>query len=51
MVISLYVYSGLPVTEDQLREVALLSGVLDAEQDFIQPEFRSACERILPNPV
>jgi hypothetical protein len=37
------------LTEDNLREVAELSGVLDVCEDFLTPEFRAECERIIPD--
>ncbi|KAG1682566.1 hypothetical protein GQR58_010849 [Nymphon striatum] len=40
---------GLPVTEEQLKEVATLSGVLNIKKDFLEAEFRRKCEQILPN--
>ncbi|CAB4023493.1 Hypothetical predicted protein [Paramuricea clavata] len=39
-----------PVTEDQLKDVAELSGVLELDDDFIQSESREKCERIIPFP-
>ncbi|XP_013403271.1 uncharacterized protein LOC106168664 [Lingula anatina] len=39
----------LPVTNEQLREVAEISGVLDVSDDFLEPDFRRRCERILPD--
>ena len=41
--------TGLPVTEEQLKEVATQSGVLTVPDDFLQPEFRAECERLLPD--
>ena len=53
LVFSLIVYSnyitGLPVTEEQLEEAATQSGVLTFPDDFIEPEFRAECERVLPD--
>ena len=40
----------LPVTDDQLKEVALHSGVLEVEEDFLDAEFRKKCEEIIPYP-
>lgn len=45
---NLYI-TGLPLTEDNLREVAELSGLLDVSEDFLTPEFRAECERIIPD--
>ena len=41
---------GVPVDEDQLHEAAVQSGVLDVDDDFLEPEFRQECERIVPSP-
>ena len=38
-----------PVTEEQLKEAATQSGVLTVPDDFLQPEFRAECERVLPD--
>ena len=43
--------TGLPVTEEQLKEVAQHSGVLEIDDDFLEPEFRTKCCRIIPMPV
>lgn len=40
---------GLPVSEDQLREAAEESGVLNAKDDFLDPAVRMECERLIPN--
>lgn len=40
---------GWPVTEEQLQEVAVHAGVLDIEDDFIAPDFRAKCERLMPH--
>ena len=42
--------SGWPVTEDQLKEVASHSGVLQTPSDFLHPDFRKACEDLIPFP-
>lgn len=39
------------MTEEQLKEVATQSGVLTVPNDFLQPEFRAECERLLPDRV
>lgn len=41
--------SGLPITEEQLKEVATESGVLSIPDDFLTLEFREECERIIPD--
>lgn len=43
-------FAELSVTQDQLKEVALHSGVLEVEEDFLDTEFRSKCEEIIPYP-
>ena len=42
-------FLGLPVSEEQLKEVAEQSGVLNAKEDFLDPAFRLECERLIPN--
>ena len=42
---------GWVVSEDQLKEVATESGVLDVNDDFLTPQFRQACERVIPTPA
>jgi hypothetical protein len=37
------------LTGDNLREVAELSGVLAVPEEFLTPEFRAECERIIPD--
>lgn len=39
----------MPVTEEQLQEVAMESGVLDIADDFLDIEFRAECERLIPD--
>lgn len=41
--------SDLPVTEEQLKEAAILSGVLTVRDDFLKPEVRAECEHVLPD--
>ncbi|XP_028408204.1 uncharacterized protein LOC114530783 [Dendronephthya gigantea] len=41
---------GWVVSEEQLQEVGNESGVLDINDDFLEPEFRQACERVIPQP-
>lgn len=41
--------SGLDVSEDQLKEVAEHSGVLNVNDDFLEPAFRLECERWVPD--
>ena len=45
----LHFITGLPVTEEQLKEAATQSGVLTVSDDFLPPEFRAECERVLPD--
>ena len=40
----------MPVTDDQLKEVALHSGVFEVEEDFLDAEFRKKREEIIPYP-
>lgn len=40
---------GLRLTDDQLEEAAIVSGVLEIDDDFLEPEFRREGERIIPN--
>jgi len=39
---------GWPVSEESLDEAAELSGVLQEGNDFLPPETREQCERIIP---
>lgn len=41
--------TGLPVTEEQLQEVAEQSGVLNIAEDFLEPHFRAECQRLIPD--
>ena len=42
---------GMPLRNDQLREVAEVSGVMDDEVlDFIDPRVKRECLQLLPNP-
>ena len=41
---------GWPVTEVELKEAALHSGVLQVEEDFLEATFRTKCEEIIPYP-
>ena len=41
--------TGFQVTEEQLEEVAAMSGVLEVPDDFLVLEFRKKCEKILPD--
>ena len=38
------------MTEEQLQEVAIQSGVLGIEEDYLEPDFRNRCEQLIPNP-
>lgn len=40
---------GLHVNEEDLKEVAELSGVLNDTDDYLEPEVRHECERHIPN--
>ena len=40
---------GIPVTDQQLQEVAEFSHVLDANDDFLDEDFRQECQRHIPN--
>jgi len=46
-----FTVTGFPVTEEQLRDVAQHSGVLQIDDDYIEAEFRAKCARIIPMPV
>lgn len=39
--------SGLQVTDDQLQEAAVQSGILTVDDDFLTPEFRTECQKIM----
>lgn len=41
-------YLGLPVTEEALVEVTQLSGVMTVGDDFLSPNVRAECQRIIP---
>ena len=40
--------TGLPITEEALADVREVSGVMDVGEDFIDPDVRRECERIIP---
>lgn len=40
---------GLPVTEEELQEVAELSNVLEGTDDYLTENFRRECERHIAN--
>lgn len=40
---------GLPVSQVALNEVAEVSGVLTAGDDFLAPNIRAECEHIIPD--
>ena len=46
----LHYHIGIPVTVEQLEEVAQVSGVMNVKDDFLLPNFRAECERIVPYP-
>ena len=48
--IIVFCFTGLPLTEAELHEAAIQSGVLDTDDDFLDEVFREECERIIPNP-
>ena len=39
--------AGLQVTDDQLQEAAVQSGILTVDDDFLTPEFTAECQRII----
>lgn len=41
----------MEVSEDDLQEAAVLSGVLEVANDFIDPAFKQRCENVIPNPM
>ena len=43
-------FIGWPITEVQLKEAAVHSGILQVEEDFIDRTFRTKCEEIIPYP-
>ena len=45
-----YSFSGWPVSEEQLEEVAEYSEVLQSGSDFLEQDFRNACENLIPFP-
>ena len=45
-----YIILGREVTEEQLKEAAFHAGVLDIEDDYLEPDFRARCEGIIPHP-
>ena len=38
---------GIPITDEDMHEVAIQSGVLDVPDDFLTKEFRDKCESII----
>ena len=44
-----FLFQGFHVTEEQLQEAATQSGVLDIQEDFLEPHFRNQCERLIPD--
>ena len=38
----------MPITEDALGQVLDLSGVMTVGEDFLQPDVRRECQRIIP---
>lgn len=47
---TIYLLLEKKVTEDQLVEVCGVSAVMEAEEDYLESNFRQRCEAILPNP-
>ena len=45
-----FIFKGLPVTEDDLKSVTLISGVLTAADDYLKPDFRLKCDHLCNNP-
>lgn len=46
---NIILFLGLPVTEEALDEVAQLSSVMTVGEDFLSPNVRAECERIIPD--
>ena len=44
-----YYFLGFTVLEEQLKEAAEQSGVLQVKEDFLDHAFRVECERLIPN--
>ena len=42
--------SGFKVKTDDINEVSELSEIDEGQHDFIDEEFRAACEKLLPDP-
>ena len=40
---------GYDISEEQLMEVAELSGIFEEDDDFLDPTFRARCEEYIPN--
>jgi hypothetical protein len=43
-----FLFSGKPVSTEDLNEVAELSGVMSYGDDYLEPNLRANCERIIP---
>ena len=43
-----FLFSGKPVSTEDLNEVAELSGVMSYGDDYLEPNLRANCERIRP---
>jgi hypothetical protein len=39
------------VNDEQLREAAEMSGVLEENEDYLDEDFRRQCEGLLPDPT
>ena len=44
-------FKGLEVSENELQEAAIQSGVLDVADDFIDLALRQRRENVIPNPT
>lgn len=47
----IFYFTGRSLNEDQLLEVAELSGVLTLPEDFLSTSFREQCEEYLPDEI
>ena len=51
MLLSCLYCTGWDVSEDELKEVAQYSNVLDSRSDYLEPDFREKCEKVIPFPA
>ncbi len=42
-----YIFTAFKLKEDELKEAAIQSGVLEIADDYLSVEFRRECERII----